>query len=257
MRLWGVVAVVAIVLGSGSAAHAQPRADACQTLCRPYVGLCRNNGAVYRLCWQNLLQSCRLSSSGFPPQPTCTFPCGSDSDCGFGRKCVVQQCIIPPPSLRLTPRTMCKAMCARAVFPLCNSRTTHLGSRRACKSRAMHWCMQSAPDYHCNSGCGTAYEATGDTCFFNDHVEGTCSDGTCYQLIACQSDADCEWTTATGTCVGGQCVPPPPPPPPGPPGPPSGHRGYCTTFENPPCTPCDTQADCGGFDACLSGATCG
>ena len=244
----GTVAVLA------SAAAAQPRGDACQTLCRPYIGLCRSNGAVYKLCWQNLLQTCHLTSVGFPPEPTCTFPCGTDDDCGFGRRCVVQQCIIPPPTLRLTPRTMCRALCARDVFELCDSRTTHLGSRRACRHRAMGWCMESGPDYHCNSGCGTSSGATGDACVFNNAVQGTCSGGTCYQRIACQFDAECRWTSATGTCVNGECVPPPPPPPPPPPS--GGSHGYCTTFENAPCTPCNSNADCGGFDACLTGVTC-
>jgi hypothetical protein len=252
--MWSWVAVVAgvVVFAAGEAAS-QPRAAECQALCKPYAGLCRSNGGVYKLCWENLLQSCRLSSSGFPPQPTCTFPCASDADCGFGRHCVVHQCIVSPPTLRLTPRTMCKALCAGNVFRLCDSRTAHLGSRRACKRRSMGWCMDSGPDYHCNSGCGTAYEATGDLCFFNNAVAGTCSGGTCFQLIACESDADCTWTIANGTCVSGQCVPPPPPPP----GPSGGRRGYCTTFENNPCTPCDTNADCGDFDACLTGTTCG
>ena len=247
--------LVLLLLALHAPVGAQPRADECQELCRPYAGLCRGGGKLYRLCWENLWQSCRLSSTGFPPEPTCTFPCGSDEDCGFGRRCVVQQCIVPPPGLRLTPKKICRVLCSESVFPLCEARTAHLGPPLACRRRAMRWCRDSEPDYECSSGCGTALEATGDPCVFNGDVDGTCSGGTCYERIACDSDVQCSWANGdTGTCVGGQCVPPAPPPPP-PPG--GGSYGFCTTFENPPCTPCDTQADCGGFDACISGSTCG
>lgn len=236
-------------------AGAQPNAAECEDACRPWAGLCRSNGKLYRLCWENLLQSCRLSSTGFPPEPTCAFPCGGDEDCGFGRRCVAQQCIIPPPGLRLTARKVCRVLCSGSVFPLCESRAAHLGSPFACRRRALRWCRESGPEFECNSGCNTGIDATGDPCVFNDRTEGTCSGGTCYERIACASDADCRWGNGdVGTCVGGGCVPPAPPPPPPPPG---GTRGFCTTFENPPCTPCDTQADCGGFDACISGSTCG
>jgi len=74
----------------------------CRQLCQVYRPLCtatdgRGRQRLYRLCWQNLLMSCRLSATQtFPPAPTCTFPCGSDADCTFGRTCVAQQCIIPP-----------------------------------------------------------------------------------------------------------------------------------------------------------------
>ena len=165
------------------------------------------NGKLYRLCWENLLQSCRLSSTGFPPEPTCTFPCGSDADCGFGRRCVVQQCI-PPPALRLTPRRVCRVLCSESVFPLCEARRRISARRPRAGGERVRWCRDSAPDYECNSGCGTALEATGDPCVFNRDVAGTCSGGTCYERIACDSDAQCSWTNGeTGTCVAGQCVP--------------------------------------------------
>jgi hypothetical protein len=74
----------------------------CRTLCEDYKPLCtatnrRGKVRVYRLCWRNLIHSCQSAAKQtFPPEATCTFPCGNDADCGFGRSCVQGQCIIPP-----------------------------------------------------------------------------------------------------------------------------------------------------------------
>jgi hypothetical protein len=72
----------------------------------------------------------------------------------------------------------------------------------------------------------------------------------------CVDDAQC---TARFGCADGQspmcrsngtCYCPPPEQT-------SGGRGVCTTFENPACTSCATDADCGGgFDVCLQSASC-
>ena len=68
----------------------------CKRLCRPWRNLCTSRGRISRLCWQNLVRSCATSATH-----TCTFPCGNDSDCSFGRKCVRLQCIDPPPGFHL------------------------------------------------------------------------------------------------------------------------------------------------------------
>ena len=88
------------VLANGAVATTEPFKQ-CKRLCGPWRNLCRSRGRVYKLCWQNLLQSCATTTTdSLPSTPTCTFPCGSDSDCSFGRKCVGLQCIIPPPGFR-------------------------------------------------------------------------------------------------------------------------------------------------------------
>lgn len=83
----------------------------------------RDRRRLYKLCWKNLLQSCRISSTQtFPPTPTCTFPCGTDADCSFGRHCVQFQCIIPPVFSRGGGEDPGSAQCRDPGYPVaCDS----------------------------------------------------------------------------------------------------------------------------------------
>ena len=78
-----------------------------------------------------------------------------------------------------------------------------------------------------------------------------CVCANCESTTQCAARFSCEAGSVPACRSNGACRCPAPP------SSSSGGRGVCTTFESPACTPCDTDADCGGFDLCLQSASCG
>ena len=81
---------------------------------------------------------------------------------------------------------------------------------------------------------------------------GRCACANCSGAAQCNARFSCVAGSQVLCRTNGPCFCPPVPPPP-----PPGGTGVCTTFETPRCTPCETDADCIGIDACLQSARCG
>jgi hypothetical protein len=295
VRLTLVLPLLAVL--AGSAAAQTPREaclEACQS--RNLDASCAWLTMQPRRCRAHALQECRdLVRDGAPaacPLPPDLPPCLTNQGCPFGalcvdstcqvvgcdeaegfppcpghQRCVEGRCIVDdcqqsnqncPAGSHCTATDLVSGLC-EADDPTrvaCTSDTDCIASgsfnphcmRGVCAARRRRRRCESESD--CFAACRTSQAAARIS---RCNAAGQCVCANCTDDAQCDARFRCADDQAPVCRTAGPCACPPPVPSGGG----GSGTGVCTSFEMPPCTPCRTDADCGGgFDVCIQSGSC-
>jgi hypothetical protein len=290
LRLSVLLLTFPLVLGSAPASAEPPNA-VCREACRErnVDASCAWLTMKPRRCFVHAVRECRkLVRADLPaacPLPPDLPACLTNQSCPYGSLCADATCqVIGCDDVTPCPgHQACEG--GRCVVDDCGGSSQNCPKGFHCIGPVANGCQ---PDDPTRTACMTDTD-----CIAPGEFNPRCLRGVCAARArrrACEADGDCfaacKTSTAAvrvprcnsaGQCVcancesGGQCdarfncgdgqtpvclvtgvcyCPAPPSPPPG-------GTGVCTAFETPACTPCRTDADCGGgFDVCLQSASC-